>query len=171
MAETERIGPTGWERVRALRLRALREAPDAFGRTLEEEEGLTRDAWQDRLECAATFLAVSGGEDIGMITCADYRNRAGAVGLFGMWVAPEWRRSGAAGRLVDEVVAWARSNGYERILLEVGDANIPAIHFYDRKGFVPTGATGTLPPPRAHILEHERVLELSGPSQRPQERR
>src|SRR5512132_2987059 len=36
-----------WERARDLRLRALADAPDAFARSLEEEERLSESEWRD----------------------------------------------------------------------------------------------------------------------------
>lgn len=42
------------------------------------------------------------------------------------------------------------------------DVKRAGIRLYVRKGFEPTGVTGTLPPPRVHILEHQRGLEPGG---------
>jgi len=78
-----------------------------------------------------------------------------------MWVAPEVRRRGVGGMLVDAVIEWARSNGVTRLLLDVADNNAPAIELYARKGFEPNGEVGTLPPPREYIREHQRELRLS----------
>jgi len=97
---------------------------------------------------------------VGLVTGAEYQGRDGAAGLFGMWTSPERRGSGVGTRLVEGVVSWARSAGYERVLLEVADTNAAAIRLYERMGFTPTGVTGTLPAPRAHISEHERELIL-----------
>jgi hypothetical protein len=46
------------------------------------------------------------------------------------------------------------------MLLEVANENGAAIGLYARTGFAPNGATGSLPPPRDHILEHQRELTL-----------
>ncbi len=158
----ERMQPKDWERVRSVRARALLDTPDAFGTTLEEHRAQSRELWQERLASsnAATFLATMGADDVGLITGAEFRPRNGACGLFGMWVAPEARGGGLALRLVDAVISWARSANYPRLILEVGDGNFAAIRLYERCGFVPTGRTGTLPPPRTHIREHERALDL-----------
>ncbi len=77
-----------------------------------------------------------------------------------MWVAPQQRGRGLGGAIVDAVVAWARAEGHSRLLLGVGDDNAAAIALYASRGFEPTGVTSTLPPPREHILEHERALVL-----------
>ena len=158
----ERLGPKGWERVRRIRLRALADAPDAFGTTLAEDEARPLGEWRGRLEEpeTATFLATADGEDVGLVTGRPFEGREGDAGLFGMWVAPGFRGRGMGGGLVDAVVAWARAAGFARVLLEVADANAPAIRLYASRGFEPTGVTGSLPAPRQHVLEHERALEL-----------
>lgn len=158
----ERMRPEDWERVQSVRLRALLDAPDAFGTTLEEHKTQSPDLWRERLASsnAATFLATTGADDVGLITGAEFQNRDGACGLFGTWVASEVRGRGLAVRLVDAVIQWARSANYPRLILEVGDDNLAAIRLYERCGFVPTGRKGTLPPPRTHISEHERALDL-----------
>jgi len=160
----EPMGPGDWERVRAVRLRALADAPDAFGTRLREDEARAPESWQERLSAssAATFLATLDGEDVGLAVGADYDGREGTAGLFSMWVAPEARGSGVGSLLVDAVVSWAREAAYARVVLDVADDNAAAIRLYERKGFERTGATGSLPAPREHIREHERALVLRG---------
>jgi ribosomal protein S18 acetylase RimI-like enzyme len=161
----ERAGPEAAVRVRAIRLRALADAPDAFGTLLAEDEARPLSEWIRRLEApeAAVFLAVEAGRDVGIVFGRPYEDRGaveGAAGLFGMWVAPQTRRDGVGGALVDAVVGWARGAGYARVLLDVADGNVPAIRLYEARGFLPTGVRGTLPPPREHVLEHQRGREL-----------
>ena len=156
----ERMQPEDWERVRSIRLRSLLDAPDAFGTTFEQDEAQGPGVWQERLASsnAATFLATMGADDVGLVTGAEFWNREEACGLFGMRVAPDARRGGLALQRVDAVTQWARLANYPRLILEVGDDNFAAIRLYERCGFVPTGRTSCLPPPRTHISEHERAL-------------
>jgi GNAT superfamily N-acetyltransferase len=158
----ERMTPAGAERVRAVRLRALADAPDAFGTTLAEDGARPIEDWRTRLgdPGAATFLSLHEGRDAGLARGAPFEGEEGAAGLFAMWVAPEARGRGVGGALVDAVVAWARAAGYRRLLLEVADGNLPAIRLYGGRGFAPDGVTGSLPPPRHHVREHRRCLPL-----------
>jgi ribosomal protein S18 acetylase RimI-like enzyme len=129
----ERMGPEGWERVRAIRLRALADAPDAFGTTLAEDEARPHGEWRARLEDpgVATFVAAGDGRDLGLATGTGYHGSDGAAGLFFMWVDPGSRGRGIGGALVDAVVAWARTAGYRGVLLDVADTNAPAIRLYE----------------------------------------
>jgi ribosomal protein S18 acetylase RimI-like enzyme len=72
-----------------------------------------------------------------------------------MWIAPEARKQGVGVALVQAVVEWAESEKHRRIILDAANTNTAAIRLYESCGFVPTGKTGALPPPRDHILEHE----------------
>lgn len=158
--EVLRLGPDEGERLRSIRLAALREAPYAFASTLEETRARPPESWSQQLADLATFVATADSADTGMVRGGPYEGKPGDAILLSMWVSPTARGKGVGEALIDAVVDWARSEGFGRLLLEVADENAPAIALYDRKGFKPTGATTTLPPPREHIREHERALEL-----------
>lgn len=154
----QRLRAEDWQRFRSIRLTALEDSPKAFGSTHEEELQLTSADWQARLERqdVSTFVAVSAeGRDVGLAVGAPYDDVAG---LFSMWVAPSSRGSGIGGLLIDKVIAWAIDSRHNKILLDVGDYNTGAISLYQSKGFVRTGITGSLPPPRDSIAEHQREL-------------
>lgn len=162
MVTIERMGPGHAARVRAVRLRALRDTPDAFWTTVEEEERSTVEAWRERLARpgAATFVAARDGTDIGLAVGSPHHDREGDAGLYAVWVDPGTRGEGVADALVQAVVGWARAEGHATLRLEVGDANHHAIRLYDRLGFTPTGLRSAFPPPRTHVTEHERALPL-----------
>lgn len=158
-----RMSPSDWQRVRAIRLRALAESPDAFASTLEKERLFSDAEWMKRLqgEDVATFVASSNSAiDIGLATSAPYEQFAG---IYSMWVAPESRGNGVGGALIKAVIEWAIQQRQSQLLLDVGDYNTAAIALYESKGFRPTGVVDTLPPPRTHITEHQRAL-LLGPN-------
>ena len=67
---------------------------------------------------------------------------------------------GVGSSLIEAVAAWARAEGFQRLLLDVADGNASAMALYTQAGFVATGVVGTLPPPRAHIREIQMALTL-----------
>ena len=156
----ERLSAGDGERLRAIRLRSLRDAPDSFATTLEEAAGWSPESWNRQLEQHATFVASARGADLGLVRGALHHHLPDSGYLISMWVAPEARRQGVGSALVDAVVQWARTQGLIRLLLDVGEKNAPAIALYTRKGFVPNGDVGTLPPPREHLREIQLVKNL-----------
>lgn len=152
-----RLGPGDGARLRAIRLAALQDAPDAFATTFDEAQALTPADWERQLTCLATFAAVGQGRDHGMVrgTC-----KADSASLLSLWVAPNARRQGVSRMLIGAVTDWARQQGCKQLFLDVADANAPAIALYDRLGFARTGCRTSLPSPRNHLTEHQRVLLL-----------
>ena len=156
----ERLKAGDGERLRVIRLRSLRDSPDAFATTFEEAEALAPENWNRRVEELATFVASEHGTDLGMVRAVLDEQSPQAAYVISMWVAPEARRQGIGSALLDAVVQWARAQGLTRLLLDVGEANAPAIALYTRKGFVRTGASGALPPPRDHLRDIQLAMSL-----------
>ena len=147
-----------WQAFRRIRLRALADAPEAFGATLESAQVRTEQDWRELLAGRAQFLASVDGVDVGTAAGLDDPERAGAH-LISMWVAGAVRGTGVADLLVRAVIDWAVDVGHHRVWLEVAMGNVAAEQLYLRQGFVRTGAEGLVAPgdPR---LEFEMLLEL-----------
>ncbi len=129
---------------RALRLRALREHPDAFTSSFEEED-LRPLGWSearlrpDPLRPHDFFLgAVLDGVLVGMVGLqgryrAKERHNASVVGLF---VAPEAGGQGLGMNLVQDLLARARAlPALEQLDLTVTQGNDRAQALYERCGF------------------------------------
>ena len=147
-------------RLRTIRLRALRDAPDAFGSTAEEVAARPPESWAEQLSTLPTFVAVIEGRDVGLVRFDPDEESAETGWLISMWVSPEARGAGVRGALIDALVESATSLGVAQLELDVGDYNAPAIALYSSQGVEATGETSRLDPPREHILEHRLVLKL-----------
>jgi ribosomal protein S18 acetylase RimI-like enzyme len=134
-----------WELWREIRLRALEDAPTAFGSTYERELGFERADWQDRLrgEDGPAVLALTHGRPVGM--AGGYQDIEGWLHVVAMWVDPACRRQRVGLRVLDTVVAWARERGL-RSHLDVAVGNDAARRLYEGYGFVGTGKTAPLRP-------------------------
>ena len=146
--EILRIGPDEWEVFRELRLRALREAPYAFGSRYDDWAEAPETSWRDRLaNVPLNLVARMDGELVGMASGV-VEDEDGAE-LISMWVDPAARGSGVAAALIEAVVEWARSAGRATYLM-VRSENARAIAAYARAGFVdlgiPTGQSPDEPP-------------------------
>lgn len=153
------IEPADWRIFRELRREALREAPYAFGSTLEEWSGEsdTEERWRDRLTAVPlNVIAELEGKPAGMAS-GTYPNSNNAVELISMWVAPFARGRGISDALVEGVVQWAMDRGAQSIVLGVTRVNGRAIALYERQGFKP--ATGVITTSECQgELEMERIL-------------
>lgn len=125
---------------RDLRLRALAEAPEAFGASLEEEGDQPLDAFARRLappEPSQVFGALR--DDHGLTGIAGFLAYTGLktrhIGLlWGVYVAPQWRSSGIGAALLDAVIDHAR----QHVLVlhaDVGVDNHAARRLYESRGF------------------------------------
>lgn len=151
-------------RVRALRLRALRDAPHAFASSVEDELARAGSVWdslarrsergeaddargaEGAIGASVVWVAVVGGEWIAMAGSFWFDRAAGIAQLWGMWVDPPARGRGLGRRLVEEVASWATDRGAARLRLGVVDRAPEAVAFYERLGFTHTGETRALPP-------------------------
>ena len=167
MPRIRRIRADEGPRLRALRLRALAEAPMAFGSTLAHEQGFADDAWRERAVGAsvgcdrATFIAERDNQWVGLATGLAHPDDRENVGprLIGMFVDSTARRLGVGGALIEAVAAWARACGAAHLTLWVTSGNDPAVALYQRCGFRSTGVTR----PLAHtpsLAECEMIRDL-----------
>jgi GNAT superfamily N-acetyltransferase len=129
-------------RLRALRLRALQDAPQAFFSSLDKEEKFPAaywESWAGAADCRVMFVAVEDGGWVGMAGASAHPEKAGTVSLLWLWVTPAARGRGLARRFLQVRAEWARHFGATRLELAVAETNEAARAFYQRLGFVPTG--------------------------------
>ncbi|WP_213545065.1 GNAT family N-acetyltransferase [Vannielia litorea] len=138
-----RLGPGDAEAFRALRLEALREAPEAFGEDHAEASAKTDLDFANRLEMGDNFGAFSGGELVGILL---YMREVGVkIGhrafLMSVYVQPAHRGTGLASDLLGAALGLARESGVAQLELYVSSAAPRAQAFYARHGFVQVGVS------------------------------
>jgi GNAT superfamily N-acetyltransferase len=131
-----------WKIVRDLRLRALADAPEAFGSSYEREVAFPDEVWVDRAAAVAnaTLVCEIDGGGCGMVTLVQDGTDARVGWLVGMWVAPTARGTGVADSLVGSVLQWAGDRDIATVRLRVAEGNAAAERLYRRHGFSRTGA-------------------------------
>jgi GNAT superfamily N-acetyltransferase len=160
--EIRRTTEGDWERLREIRLRALGDAPSAFGSTLERESERTEAEWREwaakgRWGRGVTFVADESGRFLGLASGFPDDEHPDAVHLVAMWVDPSVRRTGVGRALIDAVVEWARDTEASAVVLWVADGNDSALALYRSCGFEPTGRRQPLP---SNPAVGEEMLEL-----------
>ena len=150
------------QRWRELRLRALADAPEAFGSAYEVEVERPASVWQERTEAFAAgqdrVMFVAEDPDGRLLGCAGVviEPEAGPF-VISMWLDPARRGEGLGWRLLEAVAGWAEAQGFGRLRLMVVRGNRAARDLYLRFGFTTTGVTERN---QRGALEEEMSLEL-----------
>ena len=137
--EVRRLAIADGPEYRALRLRALREHPDAFTSSYEEDAPQPLQVTFARLASPlyAFWGAFQRGEMCGMVGLEHERrakNRHKGV-VIGMYVTPERAGQGVGRALLQALLAHARSEGVQSLVLTVTEGNAHAQRLYTGAGF------------------------------------
>jgi GNAT superfamily N-acetyltransferase len=141
--EIRRIRADEGLRLRAIRLRALAEAPTAFSSSLAREQAFPESAWHERAAGGAsgsdraTYIAAAAGRWVGIATGVS-RHPEGpdhSPMLVGMFVDSTCRGRGVGAALVEMVTEWARTLAAPHLYLWATSTNRPAIALYEKCGF------------------------------------
>ncbi|MGE6260651.1 N-acetyltransferase family protein [Heyndrickxia sporothermodurans] len=128
------------ELYRNLRLKALKDHPEAFGSSYEEEKNHPIETFADKIhsDTIFTFGAFDQKELIGIVTLVrevklKLKHRAS---IFAMYVLPEKRSFGVGNALMTKAINKANElNGIEQIYLSVVSTNSHAKKLYASLGF------------------------------------
>lgn len=150
---------------RAVRLRALEDAPDSFADRFADISARPASYWQE-----LTRSVTTGDRHVMFLACSDTAVSGSAYGLLdaerfgmgrvgGMWVEPGSRGRGIGAALLDAVIAWARGRGLTQLELWAPAHRAAALRLYRAGGFSETGARRAMPGrPDVEIVEMRRDL-------------
>lgn len=129
-----------WERYRNIRLRALREEPQAYLDTYEQKLLDPPEKWKQRIEEAAAgraylYFAEKSGSLVGMIG-AFFKGDQSKATIAGVFVAQEARGQGIGKLLMQTILNnLMKRPGLKVITLSVNTKQIVARTMYERMGF------------------------------------
>ncbi|MBV8627234.1 MAG: GNAT family N-acetyltransferase [Paraburkholderia sp.] len=130
---------------RELRTASLREAPYAFGETLEDALSADAAVFDAKAadhavsKTAASFILYTEGHPAGLIDACFEDTAVRRAFVSELWVAPAVRHLRGGELLVNTASGWLASGGAQEIYAWVADANRTAMRFYEHLGFGPTG--------------------------------
>ena len=107
-----------------------------------EKEAITppwsEQAFRDSLGLEHTILmtALQDGQVAGYCVCYQSFEEGEITNVA---VKKELRGQGIAGKLLEALFLYGRKRGVERFLLEVRAGNAPALHLYEKTGFIRVG--------------------------------
>ena len=162
MRTVRRAGSGDEPILRAVRLQALSETPEAFGSTYERELARTTADWRRWMSPGATFILEDADGPKGIVAGMRDESDAAVVQLMSMWVDPALRGSDAAESLVASLLAWAETEGARQVRLAVIQTNDRARRFYERLGFRANGRQTARERDNAIEIEMERAVASAG---------
>jgi GNAT superfamily N-acetyltransferase len=138
--KVELVGTDQWQRLRSIRLRSLKDSPDAFGGTYEVEANMTQSEWEAKFT-SLDFLIVSTDQiDIALMSVEVLVGDHGATcWIGGCWSDPKYRGQGALRALFHFLDEQADIKGWTRQGLGVWTDNNGAIEAYKAIGFGEAG--------------------------------
>lgn len=148
-----------WDHYRSVRLTALRESPDAFVASHDDEAAEGEDFWRARMERSHRLVAERDGGALGIVSVGRAEEDAVAE-LFGLWVSPEARGSGVATALVRAGAETAAAGGDKLLRYWVGTDNGRAVAFASGYGFRPTSERRPMRVRSEEDGEEEIAMEL-----------
>ncbi|MDR5833200.1 GNAT family N-acetyltransferase [Caballeronia sp. LZ034LL] len=137
--------------LRELRTASLREAPYAFGETLEDALLLEPSQFDDTAalhasaDKLATFLLYTEGHPCGLVHAYIEDAPGGRAFVNALWVAPAVRHLRGGELLVNVASQWLAEQGAADVHAWIADENRTAMRFYERLGFGPTGDRRAMP--------------------------
>jgi ribosomal protein S18 acetylase RimI-like enzyme len=135
------LQPQQWLKYKSLRLRALKEEPQAFTSTYEEGVKYPYNFWQERLKQALAgnsqwlLFAKHGDNLVGMAGgyITDEKNTAEVVGIY---VAKEARGQGISKKLIINLISRIKQNkAVKKLLIGVNPEQVEAVCLYQSLGF------------------------------------
>ena len=129
-------GRTDVERLKRLRLSALKDSPTAFGAKYENLKDRPDHYWQQVIKTSSWCLVSIDGLDIGLLAVdrAD-KDRNSDCWLSSWWISENYRGCGISKLMADWVYNLCKENGWEKIGLGVWPDNKNAIAVYLKLGF------------------------------------
>jgi ribosomal protein S18 acetylase RimI-like enzyme len=141
-----------WSRLRDIRLTALRDHPAAFLSSYEVEADYDEQRWRQEFSRGEWNIMLADGKEIGLLGVTRLFNRSSQeynlsqeYYLEYLWVAREFRRSGAGSRLLRTVLDRLRDSGVHTVWLYILDGNEDARRLYQSFGFQSTNERQPLP--------------------------
>lgn len=158
--KVEALTEDDWSRLREIRLSALQDFPTAFLSTYDRETGYGEQRWRQEFSRGTWNILLANDQDVGLLgVTRELTMPAQECYLEYLWVAPGFRRSGAASMLLRTVLDGLRESGVSTVWLYILNGNQIAMSLYQKFGFQSTNEPQLLPDHPAGS-EHRMKLRL-----------
>lgn len=125
-----------WQKLRDIRLSALKTDPQAFGGNFDEEVNRQEPEWRKRLENSERFsVAIEENNALVSLAGAIKNKEDGKWMLVAVYTRPEARGRGYSQELTQFVIEEVKKRGASEIKLTVNVDQKDAVHVYEKAGF------------------------------------
>lgn len=156
----QQIGSEDQERLKRLRLRALKDSPHCFLSVHSTERQYHKDRWAAEFERGDWYAGVRDHRDISLIgVTREPGTPESECYIEYMWVDKRFRRHGSAQHMLQEVLEILRTSDVKVVYLWVLNGNEAAAELYKKVGFRFTGLGHPLAA-RPGRSEHQMTLPL-----------
>jgi len=144
--EIKELLVSDWRAYKAIRLKSLRNSPEAFSSTYERAVSFSIDQWKSGLNAfpnsrdKLALIAKNKETSVGLVFGVRDSSEIECAHIYQMWVEPEFRGLGIGAALINGVKEWASVMGIEKLMLGVTTNNLKAVSLYSSIGFIPVGA-------------------------------
>jgi ribosomal protein S18 acetylase RimI-like enzyme len=135
------LTPDEWHILHNIRLSALRESPQAFLSSYEDQEAYDEASWRTEFVRGDWYVGITEGrpadDPISLVGITrESRMPADHRFLEYLWVAPAFRGRGVAFNMINVVLDRLKRSGVRTVFLWVLDGNDNAKRLYKRLGFI-----------------------------------
>jgi ribosomal protein S18 acetylase RimI-like enzyme len=139
------LAPVDWRTLRASRLQALLDSPNAFASSYSRESRWEEAEWRRLFDAAIWVVARETENVVGLARSVAEQQPPLTRHLESIWVAPTHRRHGVLRHLLQALAEIERRMGVRDLLLWVLEDNDEAHRAYEALGFKLTGERQLLP--------------------------
>jgi GNAT superfamily N-acetyltransferase len=137
--EMRLLRPEEWSELRALRLRALADAPEAFIAVGSDVARWSEQRWRSTFDTGSWAVARRRGRAVGMARSSREHQTPTTRHVESVWVEPRYRRCGVGKSLIEWLIRQELRDGAKEILIWVIGPNHAARRLYEGIGFSSTG--------------------------------
>lgn len=165
--EIVKLQPQQWESYKDLRLRALKEEPQAFSSTYEDSVKYPDSFWQERLKQAYVgnsqwLLFAKQADNLVGMAGAYVADEEDAAEVVGVYVAREVRGQGISKKLVVDLINKIKQDkSIKKLLIGVNPEQVAAMGLYQGLGFKIIGEDKMIMGNGKQYDNYEMVLILS----------
>lgn len=135
-----KISVKRFEEYKNLRLNALKNHPESFSASYEEEANYSDEVFKERLSNPEhmTLGAFVDNQLVGMVKLVTYgRRKVKENGMIvSLFVLPEYRKQGIANKLIHRIIEKAKEKKVKNLFAHVTSTNYIAVNMFTRHKFV-----------------------------------